>query len=58
MSIESQMQREEDYLCQQYNSGQITQQEFNQQMRELQRDYRAAAQEAAQRAYDNEMERW
>jgi len=54
----NQFEREEDYLVEQVNSGLISREEFNKQMRELQRDYRAAAQEAAQDAYDREMERW
>lgn len=58
MSFESQLEREENHLVEQFNSGQISQEEYNKQMRELQRDYRAAAQEAAQDAYDREMERW
>lgn len=58
MSVESQYDREEQYIIDQMNSGTISQQEGRQQLRELQRDYRAAAQEAAQDAYDREMDRW
>lgn len=56
--MNTQYEREEDHLVEQFNSGQITQKEYNEQMRDLQRDYRAQAQEAAQEAYDREMERW
>ena len=58
MSIESQMAREEDILCEQLNRGEITQAEFNKEMREMRRDYRAMAEESAQKAYDEEMGRW
>lgn len=58
MPWESQFDREENHLVEQFNSGLITRDEYNKQMRELQRDYRAAAQEAAQDAYDREMDRW
>ena len=58
MSIESQMAREEDILCEQLNRGEITQAEFNKEMREMRRDYRAMAEESAQNAYDEEMGRW
>ncbi len=58
MSVESQYDREEQYIIDQMNSGMISQQEGRKQLRELQRDYRAAAQEAAQDAYDREMDRW
>ena len=51
-------EREEDNLVEQYNSGMITQAEYNKQMRELQREYAAQAREAAEDAYDNEMQRW
>jgi hypothetical protein len=53
-----QFEREEEALEEAYNNGEITAKEYNKQMQELQRDYRAAAQEAAQEAYDNEMGRW
>jgi predicted RNA-binding protein associated with RNAse of E/G family len=58
MSYESQIEREEDHLVEQVNSGQITREQFNKEMRELQREYRAMAQENAERAYDDEMARW
>lgn len=58
MSIERQMEREEQRLCDLLNRGYITQAEFNKQMRDLQREYRAMAQDAAQEAYDREMDNW
>lgn len=51
-------EREEQALCEAYNEGEITLAEYNQAMRELQADYREAAREAAQEAYDREMDRW
>jgi predicted RNA-binding protein associated with RNAse of E/G family len=56
--MNTQFEREEDQLVEDLNSGRITRDEFNRAMRELIRDTRAAAEEAAQQAYDNEMERW
>lgn len=51
-------EREEDQLCNDLNAGLITREEYNKQMREISRDRHAAAQEAAQDAYDREMDRW
>jgi hypothetical protein len=51
-------EREETILQEQLDSGAISVQEYNREIRELQRDYHAAAQEAAQDAYDREYERW
>ncbi len=58
VSYETQMDREEARLIEMLNSGLITQEQFRKQMREMQRDYQAAAEESAQRAYDDEMARW
>ena len=58
MSIESQLEQEERYLEEQYEAGEISNKQFTREINELYRDYRAAAEEAAQEAYDNEMERW
>jgi hypothetical protein len=58
MSIDSQMEREEQDLCDRVNSGEISTTEYNQEMRDLQREYRGMAEEAAQDAYDNEMNNW
>lgn len=58
MSIESQLEREEDALIDELNDGRITREEYNRARRELQREYNDAAREAAQGAYDRELERW
>lgn len=39
-------------------NGDITLKEYSSSLRELEKDYSGAAQEAAQEAYDNEMDRW
>ena len=54
MSIE----REEEAIEEAYANGEITVKEYNKQMQALVRDYRDAAQEVAQEAYDNEINRW
>jgi len=51
-------EREEQSLEDEYNAGNISLKEFNHEMAELQRDYRGQAEEAAQNAYDDEMDRW
>jgi hypothetical protein len=51
-------EREEDALVEQFNNGEISRKEFDQEMRELHQDMRAAANEAAQEAYDQVMENW
>jgi len=53
-----QLEREEQALQDQLDRGEITIAEYNREMRELQREYRAAAREAAQDAYDRELDRW
>jgi len=53
-----QYEREEQYLEDQLAAGEITLKEFNREMRELQRDFRAAAEESAEQAYRDELERW
>jgi hypothetical protein len=58
MSIDKQFEREEEFLIEELNAGRMTRAEFDKQMRELARDYRQAAQEAAQDAYDEEMGNW
>ena len=58
MSIESQLEREEQYLEDQLARGEISNKEFNDEMRELQREARGYAEEAAQAAYDDVIGRW
>ena len=54
----NQLEREERHLEEQLESGDISSHEYNREMKELQRDYRDAAQESASRAYEDELERW
>ncbi len=56
--MNSQYDREVEQLERDYADGLITLAEFNEAMRELERDYRSAAEESAQRAYDDEFNRW
>ena len=51
-------EREEEEIIRQAEDGEISQAECSRQLNELYRDYRAAAEEAAREAYDNEMNRW
>lgn len=54
----NQFDREEAAIIDAMNSGDISKEEGRRQIRELHRDYRAAAEEAAHEAYDREMSRW
>ena len=51
-------EREEQNLEEMLANEEITLAEYNEQMRELQRDMRDAAQEAAHQAYEDELGRW
>lgn len=50
--------REEDEIIDSMNDGRISQEEGQRRLRALKEDYRADAEEAAKKAYDDEMERW
>jgi len=50
--------REESYLCDQLESGEISREEFDGKLRELHRSYREEAEKSAQKAYDDELARW
>jgi hypothetical protein len=58
MSRESQFDREMDDIDQAESDGRMTREEAAHERRELQRDYRGAAEEAAENAYREELERW
>ncbi len=53
-----QYEREEQDLYDQLERGEISDKEFNEYMRELQRDYQGSAEAAAQEAYENELQNW
>ena len=58
----NQYEREEEQLERDLNDGRISLVEYNKQLRDMQRDYRdemrGMAEDAAERAYDDVMERW
>lgn len=56
--MDSQLEREEKSIEDDYAAGHITTAEYNRQLRELHRDYQACAEEAAEEAYRYEMDRW
>lgn len=58
MSHESQFDREMDDIDQREADGRLSREEAAYERRELQRDYRVAAEEAAEYAYQEELGRW
>jgi hypothetical protein len=50
--------REEQDIADRHSRGEITNKEYNKEIRDLQREWRWEAEESAQRAYDDEMSRW
>jgi hypothetical protein len=52
------IEREENQLEKELSEGRITRQEYNCQMRDLQRDYQDQAREAAWQAFERELGRW
>ena len=58
MSVQTQLEREENNLEQMLANGEITKAEFNSELMELHRSYRGAAEEAALDAYEAEMANW
>lgn len=58
MSYQSQYEREEEALYEQYDRGEITNAELTRELNDLARDYRGAAREAALDAYERELENW
>lgn len=58
MSAQSQFEREEDDIQKRYAAGEITNAQMWEEMKELQRDYRAAAEEAIHEAGERERDNW
>ncbi len=56
--MENAFDREERLFDEQLDAGEITVEEYNHEIRELNRDYQAQREEAAQRAYDDELRIW
>lgn len=54
----SNLDREEELIARAYENGEITLEEYNHELQDIRREYRWMAEEAAQEAYDREMERW
>lgn len=50
--------REVQHLEEQLDDGDISSSEYNEEMHALEQEYRYAAQESAQRAYDDEINQW
>ena len=51
-------ERELDEWNEELNDGRITMAEYNERMQQRQRDYREAAEEAAEEAYRSELRNW
>ena len=45
------LEREEEYLNEQYANGSLSKKEYREELQELYRNYRAQAEEAAEQAY-------
>lgn len=58
MSAESQYEREENAIHAAYERGELTHQELMGELRDLTRDYQSQARESAERAYEDELQRW
>ena len=58
MSIDSQFEAEEQDIEYRYNNGEIDLSQYNKEIRDLHREYRAMAEESASEAYENEMLNW
>jgi hypothetical protein len=54
----NQIEREEEHLEQQLARGEISLAEYNKELRELHRDFRASIQEQAEQAYQDVMDRY
>lgn len=56
--MDTQFEKEEQQLEDDLAVGNISLVEYNRELREMQRSYRAEAEEAAEDAYRHEFERW
>lgn len=56
--VQNQFDRDEIQLDEELASGLISQEQFNRAMRQLRREYREAAEDAAEEAYRNEYSGW
>ncbi len=53
--MSQQLEREEEYLYQAYERGEMSQKELNYELNELHRSFQEYAEEQAQEAYDSSM---
>lgn len=58
MSMQSQFEREEAAITEMLNNGELTVAQYNEAMRDLEREYRGAMEDACQDAYDRERDNW
>jgi hypothetical protein len=58
MSYQRQLEREEEALERELESGRIDLHEYTKAMRDLHHDYRESAYESAREAYERELDRW
>jgi len=58
MSIRRQLEREEELLNDALEAGEMTSKQHTRELNELYRNYKAAAEESAQEAYEDEMACW
>lgn len=58
MGPTTQIEREEEALCEDYNNGLISLSEYNKAVNNLHRDYRDQAADSAREAYERELDRW
>ena len=54
----NQFEREEEAIMKMEDRGELTHAQAIKELRELRRDYEQAGRDAAQEAYDRELERW
>lgn len=58
MNMMDRLGQQEDELQRDYDKGILTQQEFNERLDDLHREYGAATEQAAEEAYQNELGQW
>ena len=58
MNADKWLEKEEDALLRDLNNGNITREEYNAELNKLHREYRDMAREAAENAYERELENW
>lgn len=54
----NELEREEDFLLEQLRNDEISEQEYNRTLKEIHYQYSSEARNAAEEAYDRELDRW